>query len=269
MTDSRSRSGCVFCGGSPLSNEHLFPQWVTKLLVDDPRGYPPGKLSHAIVSQGKEISRWESDTPLAFTVHTVCESCNNGWMSNIEYEAKRYLEPIITGSEAVTLDEHALSVVATWMGLRALMRWSTYKHPWPQVVYDWYKWFYTNHTLPPNWCVWIGAYKGLVPAYTESAPFHPFTDKTRTSLRTSDLRGFVFTSVMGYLAFKVVALNKAAVVDQSGSALVRIAPPEATEVEWPPDGLITDDTILKFFGMGLSSESNLAKYWDEFEKSNQ
>ena len=50
-------------------------------------------------------------------------------------------------------------------------------------------------------------------------------------------------------------------------ASIRIAPSEGAEEEWPPDLIFDDSTIVKFFGMGLTSEPTLAKYWEEIQNS--
>lgn len=46
-------------------------------------------------------------------VRTVCASCNNGWMANLEATTKPLLQPMIRGNQAVLTPEQQLQV-ATW-----------------------------------------------------------------------------------------------------------------------------------------------------------
>jgi hypothetical protein len=59
---------------------------------------------------------WKSPTAFDFVAKTVCAKCNNGWMSNIEKEAKPSLTPMIEG-EAITLDRTAQIAVITVDGV--------------------------------------------------------------------------------------------------------------------------------------------------------
>ena len=47
------------------------------------------------------------------TVGVVCESCNNGWMSDLESGAKPYLETMLRG-RGRELHEAGLRTLATW-----------------------------------------------------------------------------------------------------------------------------------------------------------
>lgn len=52
-------------------------------------------------------------------VRVVCESCNNGWMSELEERARRYLVPMIQGEED-WFDPDAAQTVATWAAKTAV-----------------------------------------------------------------------------------------------------------------------------------------------------
>lgn len=75
-----SSNGCIFCGANrKLSNEHVIPRWVTKsfelsgevTLYATERGEPP----HEVHSR---------DHLLLMLRKSVCEVCNNTWMSELE-----------------------------------------------------------------------------------------------------------------------------------------------------------------------------------------
>jgi len=87
---------CMFCGGSPVNAEHVWPDWINKVLQAN------GGLDFTVrhgrsESQGFE-DEWSSKGITA-TVRAVCESCNSGWMSELENEASRILRWLIKGSE--------------------------------------------------------------------------------------------------------------------------------------------------------------------------
>ncbi len=261
MSDPKIKRVCVFCGGTPLTNEHLFPQWVANTVLKDPRGYPLDSRKRVRMVDGTE-RRWESTTPLAFTARTVCKTCNNTWMSEIENQAKPYLEPMITASSPVVLDEPAQGAVATWMVLRFLIARSSGSQPWPDETHQLFRWFGDNRVVSPSCFVWVGMYKGGLPAYFEVGPYHP-------PGATGVPHGALFSCVIGYLIFKIcIVRDWGTVLSYPGRGLAKIAPPVASQVEWPPGGdQFTDETILKFFGMGLASPPVLAEYWDEIQNA--
>lgn len=268
MATPRTRRVCVFCGGGPLSKEHVYPQWLRTLLINDPRGYPGGRIPQ--IFRGR---RWMSSDPLAFIAQTVCEPCNNGWMSEIESSAIPHLTPMIRGAvlaegQDLVLDEVAQTAVANWMALRTLIMASTLPYPWPLAFTQWFEWFYSRRTVPPQWHIWIGAYVGILPAHYEVHNFSSFPaalGETTTNIR---IRGILTTSVLGYLAYKVIGFSQRVPFDYGGVMLARIFPPVISEVRWPPDRhIITDDTILNFYRTGLTRASILADHWDEIQNA--
>jgi hypothetical protein len=51
--------------------------------------------------------------PLNANVRVVCSNCNNGWMSQIQKNAKPHLIPLFKG-ESVWLDKKTQAAIATW-----------------------------------------------------------------------------------------------------------------------------------------------------------
>jgi hypothetical protein len=126
-TGSRPK-GCVFCGESGLSREHVMPRWVTRHWTGhDPTGPPvnpdqdaPHRLSTLEMVDGRlepvMLRQYPSRPALHtghITVRAVCKKCNNGWMAALETEAK----PLITA-----LMDHS-RVRLTRNQAAALIRW--------------------------------------------------------------------------------------------------------------------------------------------------
>jgi hypothetical protein len=110
MTASASDRKCIFCGGTPLTAEHAWPQWIAKHL-------PEEKVPHLILAQheGKKDSysfRGER-LPFTTTVRCVCTSCNSGWMHELEATAEPLLAPLILGRKQ-TWNEWKQSLAAVW-----------------------------------------------------------------------------------------------------------------------------------------------------------
>lgn len=87
---------CVFCGGLPLSKEHVAGQWTRNLPRPSARILREGKLKPGIplnyayfnendeYVQGTEVRRPMVPPLQEVVVKAVCKRCNNTWMSALE-----------------------------------------------------------------------------------------------------------------------------------------------------------------------------------------
>jgi hypothetical protein len=100
---------CIFCGGGPLTREHVFGEWFRKLVgIEEPR---PGSVTHHV--PGSAVEHDFDAIPSARTARVVCAKCNNGWMASLEQEASIVLTPLLQGQSG-TLSEADLEVLARW-----------------------------------------------------------------------------------------------------------------------------------------------------------
>jgi hypothetical protein len=110
MTGSARRRECIFCGGTPLTAEHAWPQWIAKYL-------PREKVPHLILAQseGKEdaCSFRGQRLPFTTTARCVCTQCNSGWMHELEATAEPLLAPLIQGRTRIW-HEWKQSLAAAW-----------------------------------------------------------------------------------------------------------------------------------------------------------
>lgn len=107
---------CAFCGqDKKLTKEHVWPKWLLEMLPDlDPEARNVRTLGRGDASGYHEVQRDEGPKTVPSTVQIVCElHCNNGWMSQLESEAKTALEPMIFGHrcEVRTRDQR---LIAFW-----------------------------------------------------------------------------------------------------------------------------------------------------------
>lgn len=142
---------CVFCGGRPLTKEHLWPKWMGEAFPAMNEGAdhfrtPPG---------GGPPKRW-SATPFSRTVRALCRPCNNGWMSEIERRTKPLLLPLFLG-DSVELDPERQTILATWvMGKVLVHAYAEIRpNPIPRSHYDYY---YAHKRPPAGTAIWLGAH---------------------------------------------------------------------------------------------------------------
>lgn len=261
---------CIFCGKTPVSNEHIYPEWLRSLLIYDPRGLPKSSLeqvSHRRIKQRQQSRRWMSDKPFNHTIKSVCKTCNETWMSDIENSAIQYLSPMIRMRET-SFDAEAQNIISRWIALRVMVFLSTTNHK-IQIFQQWFEQFYRNKTIPPTWNIWIGAYVGILPAYYESHGFTYFPSFESNKLPTIIRRpGILINSTIGSLIYKVIGFTEQVGLSHNsfGNSIVRIFPSPSSQIAWPIGKIINDETILDFYQMGLMRRSALAGHWHEFQE---
>jgi hypothetical protein len=80
----------VFCGAAgSLSDEHVVPNWVRKVLQIRER-----------VRQFSGATYVGAADTLAIVFHEVCVKCNTGWMESLETDARPVLGPLLLGGRA-------------------------------------------------------------------------------------------------------------------------------------------------------------------------
>ena len=121
---------CVFCGGKPLTKEHIWPKWARRKLtsiIQEPywKERMVGPLSHvpqviAVGGEDREYAEQHSAAPLySMTTRSVCASCNGGWMSQLEEEARPIIEAMLSRQDR-TLHEDGQRILAAWAVKTAL-----------------------------------------------------------------------------------------------------------------------------------------------------
>jgi hypothetical protein len=109
---------CAFCNSDePLTREHLWPEWIAGVMkISD-----SVSISHKFGIAGEENHLREfRRKPFREKVRAVCADCNNGWMSRLETEMKRYTLPILEG-RGRHLHERAQAVVSMWAAVKLLV----------------------------------------------------------------------------------------------------------------------------------------------------
>jgi hypothetical protein len=149
---------CVFCGKDrKLSKEHYFPKWLS--------AYLPGDQPYWVLEQDRfgehpfEIRR--PSKKLEFTVRVVCETCNNGWMSQMEAQTKPLLEELLTSTTIRPLTKKEQLSIARWATKTAMMIDFTQEEPLVPEADR--RGFGRYRSVPKRAWIWLGACEELLP----------------------------------------------------------------------------------------------------------
>ncbi len=233
LTDPRA---CIFCGQRPLTDEHVWPQWLSGVIS-------LGKMvdvSRASGAEGVANTRqsWTAP-PFTTTVKRVCERCNTGWMSRLEDSAKPLLTPMISGQSAV-LSPDDQRVVAIWAFKTILMFQWTHADREVYVPQEHYQSLYSNGKVPDDVTVSLG--KNRLPY--EVVAFYAHKSRTSEPSDPSDPIGpqtdyYGASLVIGRLMVDTLSfvgmpnVPRPELLPASRGILRTIWPAERT-IRWPP-----------------------------------
>src|SRR5258706_15604889 len=80
---------CIFCGGGPLTREHIIAERLTKRMQ---------RTKLAVISGKTTESGEEGRHPIllhSLVLKQVCRTCNNGWMEDLEERTETKLGCLI------------------------------------------------------------------------------------------------------------------------------------------------------------------------------
>jgi len=119
--EPKTQKLCWWCerGSSPenpITQEHVIAKWVAGMMDGS------GMLKHAYREHGadEDARSWQSREP-SFKVSDVCRECNNGWMSELEGDAKRRLPPFTRGKRGLRINYVNAPVLARWAAKPSMM----------------------------------------------------------------------------------------------------------------------------------------------------
>ncbi len=114
---------CIFCGGSPITAEHLWPEWMAPLLGKQGRGttqrfgrYVRHPTTDEVVFAVREhLIKGRRST--SATMSVLCDRCNNEWGSLLETAAAPALKKLVKGDRHV-IRPADLAVIVRWLTLK-------------------------------------------------------------------------------------------------------------------------------------------------------
>jgi hypothetical protein len=225
---------CVFCESGQPTREHALPAWISAEL--------PGSGLFRFDQAGKQ---WLSKDA-GKIVKAVCGDCNNGWMSDLEGQAKPVLAPAIRGEQLVFSVADQL-IVGRWAAKTALMcEMARLAAPGDFTSRPQHRHLFRRQEPAPGTYVWLAAYGGQKMAWVE---------QHRLDLRSSSESdtGLATTMSIGHLVLQVVEVpEKIAILSKAFWQLPRLWPRVAANVPFPPCAPLSDQDVQALSSAVLS-----------------
>jgi hypothetical protein len=236
---------CAFCGSSqPLTREHVFGRWVSKIGLDlSPASHYAGELNGLPRYMGVQ-------PPYRLQVKNFCASCNNGWMSGLEEAAQRVLTPFIHGVPG-TIEVEDQVMIAMWAQKTALtaMLLSSEKqrdegYGLPRSEYAaFYEQGKRKQPLGAS-RIWVGKYAGT--DGFSGVRVTPLVVRVRGRSEPDVPQGYTLTIVLGQLVIHGVRFTSPALeVDVTSELKMPQLWPSTSALQWPSGQHCTNDSFLR------------------------
>lgn len=220
---------CIFCDNQSGSKEHLWPDWMHRLITFAPINRQEGS-GHVLVGQDPEV-----------TINTVCGTCNNGWMSQLEQKNVTRLKAMLLNTP-ITLDRGGMKLLTEWAVKTAMVSDSIKPRNDNENFFtrDERIAIRESRTIPERTRVWIGSLTGSHIG-CHGTDFTIVANGGKTRLGT----GSVNTIYAGHFVVQTVTehLHAPYVSDQPSfitpppticdEGLIEIYPNMPKKVEWP------------------------------------
>lgn len=237
---------CFFCSGAADSREDAWPRWMTSQ-------FKGTRLSEAHLERRGKESSWRVLEP-ELTVRCVCRQCNNGWMSQLESQAKPFLQPLLMG-ENCYLDMSGQATVALWsmktaMVLEALDQ--PEQRAYTQLERDRLR---TLSAIPWRTSVWLAA--------SVDRSFFLSSKNRHLGEGPNPIPGVSITIAFAHAVLQVLTIRVPEDVGPKtivttgvrrgpwDRASLRIWPDQSVQLQWPPP-------------VGLNGESGLDAFAERF-----
>lgn len=247
-----ARQGCIFCGATPTTQEHIVSRWCYEVVSEDPRGVPAKGVTTRSNSKGV-LQKWTSAKP-EFIANCVCGRCNNGWMSDIEDAAKPALAGMIRG-QAIVLDRPMQDRVATWLGLKAIVNQYGQSPPQP-VRKDWLEHLFERRRPPNTWQMRLSRYDGDRPVRMASGEGTYYAKHTLSPFPIQQPL-LVFGVAIGYFFGQVIGTPSQTVIPTPAGLFIQIWPHPLLRLDvtgvsrdervgWPPERGLDDSDVENY-----------------------
>jgi hypothetical protein len=162
---------CIFCGNvGLLTHEHIWADWLKKYIPKNMPNHRAGRMIRG--RQAKPIkvtARLVGGDLRSKRVRCVCASetyapnskhkgCNDGWMKDIQDQAKPIVVPLIDG-QACSLNVRQQRILSAWIAMAVIC--SEYSHPDDVSIREKDRNILRTKHVPPanNWKIWVGRHQ--------------------------------------------------------------------------------------------------------------
>ncbi len=241
----RHMTTCLFCDNPASSKEDVWPRWLLA------RVSTPGMADVDLERDGRPLARWKTSRH-AWRLGVVCARCNNGWMSNLEGEAKPVVERLLADVPA-SLSQNDQAALGAW-SVKTAMVFEGFRRA-PTI-------FYTDQEraslrlsreLPLLTAVWLAKCVDMPGIYANASGHSQTPDHSPRKPRL-----YVTTMGFGHVALQVATLKMPGHVSTSTPVGARMVPgpweaatvqisPFLAPASWPPPiGLNGEDGLKAF-----------------------
>ena len=270
---------CIFCGDSDpdrLTWEHLWPRWShkeIKRLMHKWHGiYGLHRIEEVeilnndvrVIKRGGDIHDMQ--------VKCVCgkdaKSCNNGWMRELENQARPTLTHLMNGAR-LRLSSDQQAVVAGWAAMKAMVAEYATAARVTTTQAERSKIRITRRAPDQCSAIWIGHYERKDwPGYLGSAPFVYWPEPEREHLLgvpTTDFNGQASFQVIKKLFIQIIRCQVPSLVEKwrfdarASVGLRKIWPPSGYSFDWPPPTMTDFDADYVASAFSLAAITAIRK----------
>jgi hypothetical protein len=238
MSDEKTKLPyCIFCDYESGSPEHLWPDWMHKLVK-----FAPINMQEA---DGPILSGQDPEQ----TITTVCHHCNTVWMSLIEHKASSRLKPMLL-NQPIEIDRGGMKLLTERAVLRAMVFESIKPKSGNEQFFTREERiaFEENRTIPERTRVWVGALENSHIGYhgTDYAIWKSADDHTRIGTGSVGIiyaGHIIMQTVTEHIHPPYVVRPGPIIAPLAGPAderLVEIYPTQPKKIDWPTKPF-TDD----------------------------
>jgi hypothetical protein len=164
LSKKTKKGNCVFCNGTGLTKQHVWPDWLKNVIPRDNNQHSQF-LTHVslkdpelvVVQPDVLVRQGHAGTR---KIRNVCASCNNGWMSKLEGDVKSILTSLIL-NDVVRLGIESQKNISAWVVMTTIMQ--EYTDLKTQAIPAIHRKYLMENGIPPEgWEIWIGRYRGAL-----------------------------------------------------------------------------------------------------------
>lgn len=241
-------SGCIFCSRTPQTKTHVFRKaWIDRLMVPAPG---PSRMAHetADMSGARRENDWPADE-FDMAPGAACDPCNSGWMDKVDRAAERVVEPMVIGRKATIRRYDDQKAVARWITQVAILIDQTQIK---QVVPDDFaKRFYADREPAAGMIAWLAGTRTewIVEAWERSWILSTGPDSVPPDRPNMCLFTFRIVNLVVQAVIPLDDEARCAFVFDRGENMKfvkQLWPSRFTPVSWPPQAIISPDTLWRF-----------------------
>ena len=231
---------CGFCGGPGVNKEHLWPNWLRKVILASRSGGGQKKFRAQLERGGRTISFVKPS--LEIEVGMPCKTCNEGWMHRLEEQVKSFMTDMVDRGLKTLLDDYRQTLLTRWIIKTAMV----YEFTDPLAEQKYFsegdrKAFKESFALPSNLWIWLARYDGVMPVHSLQLRAPKLPDVVPNVYSMTLGANFLLAQVFAYRA-GAGDLSQIPLATK-GPRLHQLYPRADGWLTWPPEKTIDDDEL--------------------------